>query len=67
MADTVKDSEGTGFGDFEKVESRKRKAGTDTEMEDRPYFAPISAEKMSSNKKGAPDVRRGILYTVYII
>jgi len=46
----------TGFGDeFKKVETRKRKS---EKMEDeRPYFAPISGEKMSSNKKTAPSIR----------
>ena len=50
----------TGFGDeFKKVESRKRK--TDDKMDEtaeRPYFAPITAERMSSKKK-ALDIRTG--------
>ena len=48
----------TGFGDeFKKVETRKRKS--DKMEEERPYFAPISGEKMSSNKKTAPSIRTG--------
>ena len=49
----------SGFGDeFKKVESRKRKS--DKMEEERPYFAPISAEKMTSNKKASPDIRTGL-------
>lgn len=59
-AQEVNKNEETGFGDeFKKVESRKRKA--DEKMDDRPYFEPIAADKMGSKKKGAPDVRRGML------
>ena len=51
----------TGFGDeFKKVESRKRKS--DKMEEERPYFAPISAEKMTSNKKASPDIRTGLCF-----
>ena len=59
-AQEMNKNEETGFGDeFKKVESRKRKA--DEKMDDRPYFEPIAADKMGSKKKGAPDVRRGML------
>jgi len=52
-------AEGSGFGNFEKVESRKRKV-EDEKMEDRPYLEPIQADKMSSKKKAALDIRRGM-------
>lgn len=33
--------------------------------EERPYFAPITAEKMASGKKKAPDVRTGEFCACY--